>query len=221
DPVALLDPFGLQRESPGGRIVPGTRTHQQNCAGASCSRASWISWPSLGIPCGTKRWERAKAFIPTGCKEVDCDKTDSSNSECLCGGCQGGIDTLSQPVPDVIPVPAESLELIVFLYRWPVQGIPPFDPVYQCDFHMIGRNPCDGPMSWHSKMDRRERVEDITDPEQSLADAYPHTQGNPRVGCGKYEIVKICLCCVPHRMEFAPDPRYPRNPRNPRFEEFK
>src|SRR5690606_11521074 len=53
DPVALLDPFGLQRESPGGRIVPGTRTHQQNCAGASCSRASWISWPSLGIPCGT------------------------------------------------------------------------------------------------------------------------------------------------------------------------
>jgi hypothetical protein len=44
-------------------------------------------------------------------------------------------------------------------------------------------------VQWHSKKDAREVSKDITDPEQSLRDAYPNTQNKG------VEVKKHCFCC--------------------------
>jgi hypothetical protein len=163
--------------TPGGRVIPGTRGSSQNCAGASlCGRQEYINWPFLGLqaadgvvrPGMTADWDAANYFVPRGCVGISCSGISLNASRCS---------------------PTER-EVILFLYRWPagvVRGTSTI--VYQSDFHMIGRTPSTLPMAWESKMDQRERVEDIRDPWQSLYDAYPHTRGRDR------EIRQHCFCC--------------------------
>ena len=163
--------------TPGGRVIPGTRGSQQNCAGASlCGRSEYINWPFLGLeaadgvsrPGMTADWMAANYFVPSGCGPVNCNGININVSRCG----------------------ASEREVILFLYRWPagvVRGTS--TTVYQSDFHMIGRTPSSLPMAWESKMDRRERVEDIRDPWQSLYDAYPHTRLPDR------QIMQHCFCC--------------------------
>ncbi len=150
----------------------------QNCAGASlCGRAEYINWPFLGLeaadhlarpPHITADWDKANYFVPAGCKPVDCAGISINATRCR----------------------ALEREVILFLYRWPAGVIRGTSTqVFQSDFHMIGRTPSSLPMAWESKMDQRERVEDIRDPWQSLHDAYPHTLGSDR------EVKQHCYCC--------------------------
>jgi len=167
-----------ETKTPGGRVIPGTKGSHQNCAGASlCGRMEYINWPFLGLeaadgvarpPQITADWLVANEFVPSGCKPVDCTGISLNATRCR---------------------PSER-EVIVFLYQWPAGLLKGTSTVvYQSDFHMIGRTPSTLPMAWESKMDRRERVEDIRDPWQSLYDAYPHTKGKDRV------IRQHCFCC--------------------------
>lgn len=163
--------------NPGGTPVPNTASRAQNCAGDSCSIRQWINWPFLGyevpnvtLPANVQgNWRQANSFVPSGCTRVNCSGINVNNTRCR--------DT--------------ELELIAFLYRWPVvlniQGTPMAGT--QSDFHMIGRNAGGLPSGWHSKMDRRERVVDIRDPLQSLHDSYPHTRQSDRT------IQQLCFCC--------------------------
>ena len=164
--------------TPGGRVIPGTKGSHQNCAGASlCGREEYINWPFLGLeaadhvarpPDITADWDAANYFVPAGCKPVDCAGISVNATRCR---------------------PFER-EVILFLYRWPAGVIRGTSTqVFQSDFHMIGRTPTILPMAWESKMDRRERVEDIRDPWQSLHDAYPHTMRPDR------EVRQHCYCC--------------------------
>jgi len=145
-----------------GTPIDGTAGKDQNCAGASCGIKEYINWPYLGSPCPDKNWKDAKAFVPKGCKRVSCE----------------GINTHSTRLPKDF---ASDLELILFLYRWPVKG------GHACDFHMVGRSSCLN--LWYSKMDQREWVDNISDPWQSLYDAYPHTKLKDR------DIVQLCFRC--------------------------
>jgi hypothetical protein len=166
-----------QSRTPGGRVIPGTRGTSQNCAGASlCGRAEYINWPKLGYeaadhvarpPQITANWAEANEFVPAGCVPVSCSGVNLNSSRCN----------------------RTEREVILFLSRWPFGALPNGTVVYQSDFHMIGRTPSSLPMAWESKMDQRERVEDIRDPWQSLYDAYPHTQQPNR------EIRQHCFCC--------------------------
>ena len=163
--------------TPGGHVIPGTRGSHQNCAGASlCGRQEYINWPGLGLqaadgvsrPGMTADWDLATYFVPRGCVPVSCSGVSVNVSRCN---------------------PTER-EVIVFLYRWPAGVVRNTSTiVYQSDFHMIGRTPSTLPMAWESKMDRRERVDDIRDPWQSLHDAYPHTLQPDR------EVQQHCFCC--------------------------
>jgi hypothetical protein len=162
-----------EQKSPGGTIVPNTAGTSQNCAGDSCSIKKYINWPFLGreapkVPT-VADWSKAVAFVPTGCTRVNCSGIDLYSTRCK----------------------SAELELITFLYKWPEQLSYKGTPVMgtQSDFHMIGRDADGLPKGWHSKMDRREQVVDIRSPEQSLADAYPHTQQKDRT------IQKLCFCC--------------------------
>jgi hypothetical protein len=165
--------------TPGGKIIPNTDSTAQNCAGDSVGQNKYINWPNLGLQAADKvvrtditaDWEAAQAFVPSGCTRVGNDGITANNTRCKSG----------------------ELELIVFLYRWPMGYLknPQTDDkivVYQSDFHMIGRSADSLPSGWHSKMDRRERVEDIRDPIQSLHDAYPHTLKKDR------EVVRLTFC---------------------------
>ena len=167
-----------ETKTPGGRVIPGTKGSQQNCAGASlCGRAEYINWPFLGLeaadhlarpPHITADWDKANYFVPAGCKPVGCAGISINATRCR----------------------ALEREVILFLYRWPAGVIRGTSTqVFQSDFHMIGRTPSSLPMAWESKMDQRERVEDIRDPWQSLHDAYPHTLGSDR------EVKQHCYCC--------------------------
>jgi hypothetical protein len=167
-----------ETKTPGGRVIAGTKSSSQNCAGvALCGRAEYINWPFLGLeaadgvaraPDITADWDAANYFVPSGCKLLNCSGISVSATRCK---------------------PTER-EVILFLYRWPAGVIKGTTTVvYQSDFHMIGRTPSSLPMAWESKMDRREKVEDIRDPLQSLYDAYPHTKGKDRV------IKQHCFCC--------------------------
>ena len=170
-------------KSPGGTIVPNTAGTGQNCAGDSCSIQKFINWPFLGQEApGLKTaadWSKANTFVPSGCTRVSCSGVDVNNTRC------NGGDAKSKP-----PKPAE-LELIVFLYQWPISGTLGGKPVTgtQSDYHMIGRTAEGLPKGWHSKMDRREKVVDIRDPWQSLHDAYPHTLLKDRT------VNQLCFCC--------------------------
>ena len=102
------------------------------------------------------------------------------------------------------------MELIVFFYRWSETTIT--DPKgqklrvlwpngtvgvpTQCNFHMIGRSPCNE-RRWRSKQDNREQIRDISDPWDSLYDAYPHLK-SPFA-----DIEQRCLCCDPKKMQLA------------------
>jgi len=164
--------------SPGGTVVPGTASPAMNCAGDSCSISKWLNWPFLGIdaPKGTPLpagsagdWAQANSFVPDGCSRVSCSGVNVNNTRCK----------------------NTELELVTFLYRWPIAftiGGVPYSGT-QSDFHMIGRDAGALPRGWHSKMDRRERVVDIREPVQSLHDAYPHTLKPDR------EINQLCFCC--------------------------
>ncbi|HST62320.1 MAG TPA: DUF4157 domain-containing protein [Longimicrobium sp.] len=159
--------------SPGGTVIPGTAGRGQNCAGDSCSMNRWINWPHLGIEvpgvATGADWALANNFVPSGCTRVNCSGVDVHNTRCQ----------------------RSELELIAFLYRWPmtvsINGVP--TAATQSDFHMIGRDAGGLPRGWHSKMDQRERVEDIRSPVQSLYDAYPHTRLPNRT------ISQLCFCC--------------------------
>lgn len=165
--------------SPGGTVVPRTAGMAQNCAGDSCSINRWINWPFLGYEVPNQAlqgnsvgdWNQAVNFVPAGCTRVNCSGTDVNNTRCR----------------------NTELELIAFLYRWPVMlnvGGTSMAGT-QSDFHMIGRSAGGLPGGWHSKMDRRERVVDIRNPWQSLYDAYPHTRLPDRT------IRQLCFCCSP------------------------
>jgi hypothetical protein len=162
-----------EQTSPGGTIVPGTAGKGENCAGDSCSIKKYINWPFLGLEApkvpSTADWAKAVAFVPTGCTRVNCSGIDIYSTRCK----------------------TAELELITFLYKWPEKLAYKGTPVMgtHSDFHMIGRDADGLPKGWHSKMDRREKVVDIRSPEQSLADAYPHTQLKDRT------IQKLCFCC--------------------------
>jgi RHS repeat-associated protein len=137
---------------PGGTVQPGTATTAQNCAGRSIGVNQWVNWPNLGR---NGDWSKAITFVPQGWTKLD-------NSSA----------TLTTTAAN----PGER-EAIVFIYRW-VTGVPagshPPAAEYQSDFHMVGRDTVNAG-GWESKMDRRENVNLITDPLQSLYDAYPHT----------------------------------------------
>jgi hypothetical protein len=163
--------------SPGGTVIPDTASKEQNCAGDSCSVKKWINWPFLGFevpgvtlpPDVQGNWDQANKFVPTGCTRVDCSGVDVNHTRCK----------------------NNELELIAFLYRWPVT-LRVEDKVMegtQSDFHMMGRDAHSLPSGWHSKMDRREKVADIRDPRQSLFDSYPHTKQKDRT------IQQLCFCC--------------------------
>jgi hypothetical protein len=165
----------LPQSTPGGTVVANTAGTSQNCAGDSCSIQKYINWPHLGIEVpGIKTpadWSKAVQFVPTGCTRVNCTGINVHHTRCT--------DT--------------ELELIAFLYKWPVAlQLKDGSQVTgtQSDFHMIGRDAGGLPSGWHSKMDRREKVVDIRSPEQSLADAYPHTLQKNRT------IQKLCFCCT-------------------------
>lgn len=165
----------LATKSPGGTVVPGTASTAQNCAGDSCSINKYINWPFLGFEVpglalpGQGDWAQATNFVPTGCTRVNCSGIDVNSTRCK----------------------ASELEMITFLYRWPVMlkvnGTAMAGT--QSDYHMIGRDATGLPKGWHSKMDRREKVVDIRDPWQSLSDAYPHTMQKDRTK------VQLCFCC--------------------------
>ena len=167
----------LPTSSPGGTVVPGTAGTTQNCAGDSCSINKYINWPFLGLevpgftlPANAQGdWSQATNFVPTGCTRVNCSGVDVHSTRCK----------------------ASELELIAFLYRWPVMLSMKGNTVAgsQSDFHMIGRDAAGLPSGWHSKMDRREKVVDIRDPWQSLFDSYPHTTKKDRTK------VQLCFCC--------------------------
>lgn len=176
-----LPPIG----NPGGTVIPNTAGTHQNCAGNSIGIQEYINWPHLGYeaanggsphPAINANWNAAKAFVPNGCTRVDPTGVDIHHTRC----------------------PHKGLELILFLYRWPVTLTLPGGQqiaAFQSDFHMIGRTIDGMPFPWHSKMDRREEVKDIYSPEGSLSDAYPHTnQGNR-------EIVKLVYCCDPSKIQ--------------------
>jgi hypothetical protein len=162
---------------PGGTPIPNTAGQGQNCAGDSCSIQKWINWPDLGIevpkvtlPAGVQgNWPQAINFVPSGCTRVNCSGVDVWSTRCK----------------------ASELELIAFLYQWPVLVNVGGKSLAgtQSDFHMIGRNAGGLPTGWHSKMDQREKVADIRDPWQSLYDAYPHTMLKDRTK------VQLCFCC--------------------------
>jgi hypothetical protein len=167
-----------ETRTPGGRVIQGTEGPHQNCAGVSlCGREEYINWPHLGWeasdgiarpPRITADWDAANYFVPTGCVPISCTGLSVNSTRCR----------------------SDEREVILFLYRWPVGILPGTSiTVYQSDFHMIGRTPSSLPMAWESKMDRRERVEDIRDPWQSLYDAYPDTRKPDR------EIAQHCYCC--------------------------
>jgi hypothetical protein len=167
----------LPTTSPGGTVVPGTASTAQNCAGDSCNINKYINWPFLGLeapgftlPANVQGdWSQANNFVPTGCTRVNCSGVDVHSTRCK----------------------SSELELIAFLYRWPVQLNVNGNAVAgtQSDFHMIGRDATGLPSGWHSKMDRREKVVDIRDPWQSLHDSYPHTTKKDRTK------VQLCFCC--------------------------
>ncbi len=166
-----------ETETPGGRILPGTEGPHQNCAGVSlCGRQEYINWPFLGLeasdgiarpPSITADWDRANYFLPSGCLPISCSGISVNATRCN----------------------STEREVILFLYKWPRGVLPDGTQVYQSDFHMIGRTPSRLPMAWESKMDRREEVDDIREPWQSLYDAYPHTRQPDR------EIRQHCYCC--------------------------
>jgi hypothetical protein len=159
---------------PGGTSIPGTGGPHQNCFGESIGRREWINWPHLGTPCNRKDWQDAQSHVPKGCRSVSCEGVDTNHTRCKKG----------------------ETELILFVYRWVIRQSPriPIDHTYACDFHIIGRECNDDPCDWHSKADRRECIEKITDPLQSCHDAYPHTSN---VGT---EVVKKCFCCDKGKM---------------------
>lgn len=165
-------------DEPGGTVLPGTSGRRQNCAGVSlCNRTEWVNWPHLGkeasngrvyAPSFTGNWDKARYFVPNGCTFVNSSGVNVNATRCH---------------------PSER-EIMVFLYQWPIGVIRGTSvQVYQSDFHMIGRDCSSLPMAWESKMDRRERVENIQNPWQSLYDAYPHTRQSDR------EIVQLTFCC--------------------------
>ncbi|MGH6847722.1 MAG: DUF4157 domain-containing protein [Methylocella sp.] len=156
----------------GGTPIPKTAGTGQNCAGDSCSIKKWINWPFLGFEVPNLKlqgdWTQATNFVPAGCTRVNCSGVDVWRTRCKSG----------------------ELELIVFLYKWPVTVTVNGTPMAgtQSDFHMIGRE-AGSLEGWHSKADRREKVANIGDPLQSLYDAYPHTKQKDRT------IVQLCFCC--------------------------
>jgi hypothetical protein len=157
---------------PGGTEIPGSAGAGQNCAGESVGKNEYIDWPHIGgAKVGDAEWEKAKGFIPKDWIRIDCDGLALRRTRCTC--------TETPPVREV--------EVILFLYRWPV-GKVGGKTKWLSDFHMIGRTACPLPQTWHSKKDKREKVKDITDPKQSLEDAYPHTKKPDR------EIVRLCFC---------------------------
>jgi hypothetical protein len=178
-------------KTPGGKVMPGTATTAQNCAGDSISAKKWINWPELGFeaddgvsrpPQLTANWTAAQAFVPSGCTRVENAGVTVNSTRCNS---------------------SSELELVAFLYRWPAGSFS--DPVtqtsqvvYQSDFHMMGRSVASLPSGWHSKMDKRESVEDIRDPVQSLHDAYPHTKQADR------EIKRFTFCCDPSGLKTTP-----------------
>ncbi len=178
-PLTVFQGPMLPTSSPGGTVVPGTAGTAQNCAGDSCSINKWINWPFLGLevpgfPLSANLpgdWGRATNFVPAGCTRVNCSGIDTHSTRCK----------------------ASELELIAFLYRWPVTLMNQMNGKImagtQSDFHMIGRNAGGLPRGWHSKMDQREKVVDIRDPWQSLHDSYPHTMMKDRTK------VQLCFCC--------------------------
>jgi hypothetical protein len=163
----------VPKGGPGGKVMPGTAGTGQNCAGDSCSINKWINWPHLGkeVPGFVSQadWGKAINFVPTGCTRVNCSGIDTRSTRCKEG----------------------ERELIAFIYKWPVTVDVNGKAMAgtQSDFHMIGRDVGGLPRGWHSKMDRREKVEDIRDPWQSLHDAYPHTMLKDRI------VQQLCFCC--------------------------
>jgi hypothetical protein len=116
-----------------------------------------VRWPYLG---DNGNWVKAISFVPKGWTKLD-------NSDATL--------TTTRATPG-------EREIIVFIYRW-VSGIPkgshPPAVEYTSDFHMIGRDALNAG-AWESKMDKRENVNLITDPLQSLYDAYHHTRSPSR-----------------------------------------
>ena len=174
----------MPTNDPGGTIIPNTASQGQNCAGDSVGVNSWINWPDLGLEFkgvtlsgGVQgNWSKAVNFVPTGCTRVNCTGIDEWHTRCG----------------------SAEIELITFLYKWPVAAQRPDGTVidgFQSDFHMIGRSGIPG--GWHSKMDKREKVEDIRSPLQSLHNSYPHTKKPDRI------IEKLCLCCDKSKVKTA------------------
>ncbi|MCG8407090.1 MAG: RHS repeat-associated core domain-containing protein, partial [Phycisphaerales bacterium] len=169
---------------PEGVDVGGAGPHQ-NCAGRSCGINRFINWPHLGRPCPNSQWSQAQSFVPTGCREIPCEGDFLNHKPCC--------DCENNP-------PQRKQQIMLFLYRWvigelrtPRGFIGPRPPVYQCDFHMIGREGCET-NGWTSKQDRRNVFVDIRDPWISLHKSYPHTE---RTGV---EVVQKCFCCDKNRI---------------------
>lgn len=156
----------------GGTSVPGTAGTGQNCAGESLGIPKWLNWPHLGLMPGGANWNDAKGLVPTGWVRIDCDPTSVHQTRCTC----------SETV--------QETEVIVFLYQWPEQVPGRRQMRLRSDFHMVGRGACSLPSGWHSKADRREEVEFINSPIQSLHDAYPHTLRSDRT------VVQRCFCAT-------------------------
>jgi len=163
---------------PGGTDIPKSDNPDVNCAGDSCYKDEWIIWPGLDIS-GTNTaetdWEKTRSFIPDGCTKVSCADVSVNGTRCQKG----------------------ETELITYLYRWPLNDSAGKVTAWQSDFHMIGRDmedaDGDGELDakpWHSKKDRRERCNLITDAEESLYKSYPRTLEADR------EIEKLCFCCT-------------------------
>lgn len=156
---------------PGGTKIPGTSTKKQNCAGDSVGIDESINWPHIGkTSVGDSEWNKAGKFVPDGWKKVKCDGIKTSTTRCDCAG-------------DVC-----ETEIILFIYRWPDGKTKKGKQKYRSDFHMMGRDSSGLPSGWHSKMDKREKVEKINDPKKSLEDAYPRTKKSD------HEIIRICFC---------------------------
>lgn len=96
-----------------------------------------------------------------------------------------------------------SREVIVYLFRIRVSD--PFvkRPLYKCDFHALGRNPCNLPNFWSSKGGSGPQIYYISNPDLSTAITYPQYF---RLSNGELPtVLKGCFCCDTSKMDYAID----------------
>jgi RHS repeat-associated protein len=164
-----------------GIETPNSSSPTSNCGGSSLNRPTNVNWPGVNTTnCTDSNWAEARNTVPKGCREVDCDKTSLTQTQCDCS-------YMGQ----------EDIEFILFLWRGVPASAPPF-----CNFHMVGRNPCKKPPeAWHTKRGAGPAMTGITNPEGHTSKYYSGYANT------KNERAKRCFCCISGQMQYTPTGR--------------